>query len=132
MQDLAHAPANLVDGVRHAEPELARNLDVGSESGDVAAAGRTRDIGTGTGHPGADTGARLDRVAQRDVDERAERAHVADRREAGEQRVARVRDPRERLLRAGAHHERRVSLAGVELADHVGVQVDQTGHDRRL
>ena len=86
---------HLVDGVDDADPQLARDdrVDVGRHAGDVAATTGAGDVGAGDLHPRTLDPAGVDRVAQGDVDERAEGADVADGREAGAQRVARVADP---------------------------------------
>ena len=74
----------------------------GASPRDVAAAAGAGDVGAGALHPRARQPAGVDGVAQRDVDERAIGADVADGREAGPQRVARVADAGHRLLGAGA------------------------------
>ena len=71
----------------------------GGETGDVAAAAGAGHVRAGAHHPGPGDPAVLDRLAEREVDERVERPHVADGGEAAEQRGARVRHPGEGLLR---------------------------------
>ncbi len=129
VEDLAHPGAYLVGRARDAEAQVPRDrvVDVRREAGDVAAALRTREVGAGAGHPRALHPARLDPVAQRNVDERSERADVTNGGEPGPQRVAGVAHAVDRLLRPAAHHEGRVVRAGLALGepDEVGVEVDQ-------
>ena len=60
-----------------AEAEVLGQPDVVGEADDVAAAPRRGDERAGALHPRALDVARVDRVAQREVDERAERPEVA-------------------------------------------------------
>jgi hypothetical protein len=132
-EDLAHVRPHLIDPARHAEPQLPRDdrIDIGRQPGEVAAPARARHVGARAQHPGAIDPPRLDRISQRDIDERAERSDVADGRETGEQRVARVLDPGQRLLGTRAGDQRRVSLTVVLEPDQMAVRVDETGQQRR-
>ena len=110
-----------------AEPEVVRQPDVVGQPDDVAAAPRRRDERARALHPRPLELAARDRVPQRDVDERAERADVAGGREARLDRDPGVAHGQERVLgRRGrrARHARRL-----DLADEVAVGVDEPGQD---
>src|SRR5439155_21669515 len=115
------------------EPELPgeHRIDVRREPGEIAAATRAGHVGAGAQHPRALDPPRLYRVAQGNVDERAEGSDVADRREPGEQRVTGVLYPGPPLLGTRAGDQRGVPLTGVLEPDQVAVGIDQTGEQRR-
>ena len=79
-------------------------------------------------HPRPDHGAVVDGVSQGHVDERPERADVADGGEPGQHGGPGVADPAERLL-GGAAADRR-DPGPLNLADQVGVAVDQPRQQR--
>ena len=132
MQHPAYGPAHLIDGVGHPNPELVRHdrIDVGGQAGNVtspAGAGhvRSRDAHAGARHP-----ALVDSIAQRDVDEGAERAHVTHSGEASQQGIPRIARTRQRLLGTGPRQQFRVPVATVGFADQVSVTVDHAGQHR--
>jgi hypothetical protein len=85
-------------------------------------------------HARTDAPSRVDRVAECHVDVRAERAHVADRSEAREERRSRIAHAGQRLLRARSPQERRVidgpCLVLVQ-TDQMRVAVDEPRHHGR-
>ena len=109
------------------EPEADREVHRRRLAGDLAAAARAGDVRTGALHPRARRPAGVDGVAERHVDERPERPEVADAREPGLQRVARIADPAHRLLRRRAVDGRDAGV--LEVADLVAVPVDEPGDD---
>ena len=131
VEDLAdHAP-DLVGGVRHPEPELSRDLDVGRHRRDVAATARDGHVGAGALHPGPDDRSFVDGLAEGHVHERPECPDVTHGGEPGHHRVARVANARECLLRARPHEQRGV-LAPFEFPHQVRVAVDEARHDSVL
>ena len=76
---------------------------------------------------GPSSSPRVDRVAQRAVGERPERAEVAHGREAGLDGHARVADAEQRVL--GRRGGRRRDARRLDLADEVAVGVDEPGQD---
>jgi hypothetical protein len=130
MQDLADYPPHLVDGVRHPEPKLSRDLEVRGHR-DVAASTRDGDERSGALHPGPDDVPRVDGVAESNVDEGPERTDIAHGGEPGHHGIARVAHARERFLRARPHEESGV-LPLLQLPNEVRVAVDQAGYDRVL
>ncbi len=91
-KDLSDVGSHLVDARRHAETQVARHdaVDVDREAGEVAATAGTGDVGTGASHARAEHVAGIDRLPERDVDERAERADVAHGGEPGARIVRRA------------------------------------------
>jgi hypothetical protein len=128
VQDRPHPLPDLGRGGGLAEPEVPWQLDVGGQAGDGPAAPRDGHVRAGHGHAGPGHGAVADGVAQGHVDEGPEGADVADGREAGQHGGAGVGDPAERLL-GGAAVDRR-DAGPLELADQVGVAVDQARQQR--
>ena len=82
VEDPPDVRAHLVGPGGDAHPQLARHGDVGRQPGDVAAPARAGHVRAGAHHPGPGDPAVLDRLAEREVDERVERPHVADGGEA--------------------------------------------------
>ena len=109
------------------EPQLRRQAERRRVAGHLAATARRRDVGAGALHPRAGRPAAVDGVAQRDVDERAVRADVADRREPGPQRRRGVADAAHRLLGRRGVDGRDAGV--LELADQVAVAIDEPRHD---
>jgi hypothetical protein len=128
VQDRPHPLPDLGRGGCLPEPEVPRQLDVGGQAGDGPAAPRDGHVRAGHGHARPEHGAVADGVAQGHVDERPEGADVAHGREAGQHGGPGVGDPAERLL-GGAAVDRR-DAGPLELADQVGVAVDQAGQQR--
>src|SRR6266508_3066170 len=83
---------------------------------------------SGALHPRPDDIARVDRVAEGDVDEGPEGPDVADGGEPGHHGVACVAHARESFLRARPHEQPGV-LAPFQLPHEVRVAVDEAGHD---
>jgi hypothetical protein len=106
-------------------------VGVGREPADVAAASPAADEGARDHHPRTRCPAGVDRVAERDVDERPVAADVAHAREAGLQCGACVAHPGHRLLCAGPREQLGVALPAVDLAHEVRMAVDQAGQERR-
>ncbi len=98
-----------------------------SQADDVAAAPGGRDERAGALHARPIDLAGIDGVAERAVDERAERADVSDRCEPGLDRLPCVAHAEQRVLCRGC---RRARHAGrLDLADEVTVRVDEAGQD---
>jgi hypothetical protein len=78
VEQVADDPTDLVGRVRHPEPQVAREarVDVRRQARDVPAPARTRNVGARTHHAWPQDVARLDRLSERDVDERPERPNV--------------------------------------------------------
>jgi hypothetical protein len=109
------------------EPQVRRQGDVAGQAGHLATAAGRGDVGAGALHSRASQPARVDRVAQRDVDERAIRADVANRREPGVERGPGVADAGHRLL--GGARRGRGHACELHVADQVAVAVDEPGQD---
>jgi hypothetical protein len=100
------------------------------QSDHVAAAPWRGDVRAGALHPRADDVAPIDRVAQGAVREGAEGAEIADGREAGPDRVAGVADADQDLVRGRGDGRR--DAGRLDVADEVGVDVDQAGQDGQV
>ena len=96
----ARGPSSRTSSAQRTTPKRSSVGEAESrcQPGHVAAATRARDEGAGALHPRARRPARVDRVAQGDVDERPERADVADRGEPGAQGGPGVAHAAHRLL----------------------------------
>ena len=117
-------PADVVRGPDDADPHLGRDVHA-RQAGHFAAAARGRHIGPGRLHPRPIQQARVDPVAELEVEERPVRADVADARDAGPQRPPGVPDADEQLALGGHPDGRRVAV--LEVADEVAVPVDEPG-----
>jgi hypothetical protein len=126
--ELADPLAGLGRRSDDAEPQVWRQHDVAGEAGHLAAAAGRRDVGAGALHPRTGHPAAVDRVAQRDVDERPVRADVPDAREPSVECRPRVADAGHRLL--GRARRRRGHACELHVADEVAVAVDQPRGDR--
>ena len=118
------------DGVGDADPHLPERHPGPVRSPVIfAAASASGDVGAGTAHRGPGTTPGVDRVAQRDVDERAVRAHVAHRGDARPQGRVGVGGAEQRVTRRRAAEEvRRVAV--LDRAHQVRVEVDESRQDR--
>jgi hypothetical protein len=105
-------------------------VDVGGQAGNVTSPAGTGHVRTRDPHAGASHPAFVDCIAQPDIDERPERAHITHRGEASQQGVPRIARTRKRLLGTCPRQQFRVPVAIVGLADQVGVTVDHAGQHR--